>query len=47
MAATFSAFTKEGADVKEQPGGVGYLDADKNHPDWFLADSTGRRAGVL
>jgi hypothetical protein len=32
-----------GVDLPNQTTGVGYCDADQNHPDWFLTDSSGNR----
>jgi hypothetical protein len=32
-----------GQDWATLPAGVGYVDADRNHPDWFLKDTSGAR----
>lgn len=32
-----------GVDDADLPTGVGYADADTNHPDWFLLDGSGNR----
>jgi hypothetical protein len=42
MAATYSYACTNGVDGA-LPGGVGYCDANENHPDWFLTDTAGAR----
>src|SRR5213592_397537 len=43
MASTRSYSCHGGVDDALLPAGVGYCDADLNHPDWFLLDTNGRR----
>ena len=40
---TMSYSCSGGSDNRYLPAGVGYCDADRNHPDWFLADPDGSR----
>jgi hypothetical protein len=39
---TVSYATRNGRDY-QSPAGVGYVDADRRHPEWFLRDTAGRR----
>ena len=43
MSSTRSYAARDGVDDASLPTGVGYAWADQTHPDWFLADDTGRR----
>ncbi|HEX2044488.1 MAG TPA: putative glycoside hydrolase [Gaiellaceae bacterium] len=43
MAATVQYASHDGVDDELLPAGVGYYDAHRNHPDWFLLDTQGRR----
>jgi hypothetical protein len=42
-AATYAYACHNGVDDALLSAGVGYCDADKNHPDWFLTDTSGAR----
>ena len=39
---TVSYAVRNGRD-HQSPAGLGYVDADRNHPEWFLRDAAGRR----
>jgi hypothetical protein len=41
--ATYTWAQSGGTDWARLPSGIGYVDADRNHPDWFLTDTSGRR----
>jgi Hypothetical glycosyl hydrolase family 15 len=43
MSFTVSYAAHDGVDNELLPAGVGYHDADTNHPEWFLLDTQGRR----
>jgi len=43
MSSTRSYAVHDGVDDAQRPTGVGYRDAERNHPDWFLLDTLGRR----
>ncbi len=43
MAATVDYASHDGVDDELLPAGVGYYDAYRNHPEWFLLDTQGRR----
>ena len=40
---TSASACSNGVDQARLPTGVGYCDANANHPDWFLTDPTGAR----
>jgi hypothetical protein len=40
---TVSYGCRDGVDLPYQTTGVGYCDADRHHPDWFLTDPSGNR----
>jgi Hypothetical glycosyl hydrolase family 15 len=39
---TVSYAVRDGSDY-QTPAGIGFVDADRNHPEWFLRDAGGRR----
>jgi hypothetical protein len=43
LAFTLTYSCSGGVDSRSLTTGVGYCDADTNHPDWFLTDTTGNR----
>ncbi|NUT90463.1 MAG: hypothetical protein HOY78_00395 [Saccharothrix sp.] len=43
LTSTRSYACRNGVDDALLPAGVGYCDADKNHPDWFLLSPSGQR----
>ncbi|GAA0220957.1 hypothetical protein GCM10010492_18850 [Saccharothrix mutabilis subsp. mutabilis] len=43
LTSTRSYACRNGVDDAQLPTGVGYCDADKNHPDWFLLAPGGQR----
>ncbi|MBB5953617.1 hypothetical protein FHS29_000187 [Saccharothrix tamanrassetensis] len=43
LSSTRSYACRNGVDDKYLPAGVGYCVADKNHPEWFLRKSDGKR----
>jgi hypothetical protein len=43
LSSTRSYACKNGVDDKDIPTGIGYCDANKNHPDWFLTSPSGGR----
>lgn len=43
LTSTRSYACKNGVDDVHLPAGIGYCEADENHPDWFLLDPSGRR----
>jgi hypothetical protein len=40
---SYSGAVVDGKDADLIPTGVGYVDANTNHPDWFAVDSSGKR----
>ncbi len=40
---SYSGTVDNGADANLLPAGVGYADANANHPDWFAKDASGNR----
>ncbi|WP_447007785.1 putative glycoside hydrolase family 15 protein [Saccharothrix isguenensis] len=43
LSSTRSYACRNGVDDARLPTGVGYCEAEKNHPEWFLLDPEGRR----
>ncbi|MGM1058707.1 putative glycoside hydrolase [Saccharothrix sp. Mg75] len=43
LSSTRSYACRNGVDDQQLPAGVGYCDANKNHPEWFLTDASGKR----
>jgi hypothetical protein len=43
MSSTRDYAVTNGQDDAERPTGVGYADADKSHPEWFLTDTKNKR----
>ncbi|MBB5959667.1 hypothetical protein FHS29_006288 [Saccharothrix tamanrassetensis] len=43
LSSTRSYACRDGVDDRQLPAGVGYCDADRNHPEWFLKDANGKR----
>lgn len=43
LSSTRSYACRNGADDKAIPTGVGYCEAEKSHPEWFLTDKKGKR----
>jgi hypothetical protein len=43
LSSTRSYACRNGIDDAQLPTGVGYCEAEKNHPEWFLLDPGGRR----
>ncbi|MEU4746981.1 putative glycoside hydrolase [Actinosynnema sp. NPDC023658] len=43
LSSTRSSGCRDGVDDAELPTGVGYCEAERDHPEWFLLDPNGRR----
>lgn len=43
LTSTRSYACRNGVDDAQLPTGIGYCDADRNHPDWFLLSPNGQR----
>ncbi|MFI9011124.1 putative glycoside hydrolase family 15 protein [Actinosynnema sp. NPDC053489] len=43
LSSTRSYACRDGVDDAELPAGVGYCAAERDHPEWFLLDQSGRR----
>ena len=43
LSSTRSYACRNGVDDAQLPAGVGYCDADKRHPDWFMLGPNGQR----
>jgi hypothetical protein len=43
LSSTRSYACRNGVDDEHIPAGVGFCEAERKHPDWFLADSRGKR----
>ncbi|MEV0675505.1 putative glycoside hydrolase family 15 protein [Actinosynnema sp. NPDC050436] len=43
LSSTRSYACRSGVDDRDLPAGIGYCDADRNHPEWFLKDANGKR----